>query len=366
MGFFRRNKEQTSLPIEELEQQFTHCKERMYFYLQSIRTLCHCLKEFSLDITELDAEGFKKQLDRLIDCFQTEEKIKRLEQVFTAQKEEILSYIDREKAYFQERDAEFKNIIAMLTTSIASLSKENQEFNTRLYTRSLQLEQITKLNDIRKIKEELKQEVEQIKRYIQEKQNQDAERLTRLSQEMKSLQIDFEKAKNDSLTDGLTGAFNRLAFDSYIKKLVDRNTVTWTPFALLLIDVDNFKQINDTYGHWVGDRVLIALVQHCKRSIRQDDFISCYGGEEFAIVLPNTPLRTAWKKARQICKTIATTTYRIEETEPAQKLSFTVSIGVSSFREGDTIASVVERADKALYQAKYQGKNQAVSEKDLR
>lgn len=115
----------------------------------------------------------------------------------------------------------------------------------------------------------------------------------------------------------------------------------------------------------MGDRVLIALVQHCKRSIRQDDFISRYGGEEFAIVLPNTPLRTAWKKARQICKTIAATTYRIEETEPAQKLSFTVSIGVSSFREGDTIASVVERADKALYQAKYQGKNQAVSEKDL-
>lgn len=226
MGFFRRNKEQTSLSIEELERQFTQCKERMYFYLQSIRTLCHCLKEFSLDITELDAEGFKKQLDGLIDCFHTEEKIKRLEQVFTAQKEEILSYIDREKAYFQERDAEFKNIIAMLTTSIASLSKENQEFNTRLYTRSLQLEQITKLNDIRKIKEELKQEIEQIKQYIQEKQTQDTERLTRLSQEMKSLQIDFEKAKNDSLTDSLTGAFNRLAFDSYIKKLVDRNTVT--------------------------------------------------------------------------------------------------------------------------------------------
>jgi diguanylate cyclase len=366
MGFFRRNKEQTSLPIDELERQFTHCNERMYFYLQSIRTLCYFIKEFSLDITELDAESFKEHLDRLVDYFHTEEKIKRLEEVFTAQKEEILSYIDREKAYFQERDAEFKNIIAMLTTSIASLSKENQEFNTRLYTRSLQLEQITQLNDIRKIKEELKQEVEQIKQYIQQKQEQDAERLARLSQEMKSLQMDFEKAKNDSLSDGLTGAFNRLAFDSYIKKLIDRNAVTWTPFALLLIDVDNFKQINDTYGHRVGGRVLIALVQHCRRAVRQDDFISRYGGEEFVIVLPNTPLRTAWKKAYQMCKTIAATTYTMDEIQPGQKLSFTVSIGVSSFQEGDTIASVTERADKALYQAKHQGKNQAVSEKDLR
>jgi diguanylate cyclase (GGDEF)-like protein len=146
---------------------------------------------------------------------------------------------------------------------------------------------------------------------------------------------------------------------------VDRNTVSPVPFSLLMLDIDNFKRINDTYGHPVGDRVILAVVQQCKGLIRKDDFLARYGGEEFAIILPAASLRHGSKKARAICKAIAVMRYPLDSQAPHTILSFTVSIGVSTCRPGDTVASIVERADKALYEAKRLGKNRVVSEKQV-
>jgi diguanylate cyclase len=204
-----------------------------------------------------------------------------------------------------------------------------------------------------------------VKHSIRQKQARDATHLDALAREVKSLQVDFAQAKQASRTDGLTGAYNRAAFDAHSAKLVERHAVTLAPFSLLLLDVDNFKQINDTYGHPVGDRVLVALVQQCKAMVRKDDFLARYGGEEFALLLPTASLRHALKKARTLCTTIAGMRYTIDEGQPHEQLTFTVSIGVSTCRSGDTVASLIARADKALYAAKRLGKNRAVSEKQI-
>jgi diguanylate cyclase len=244
-----------------------------------------------------------------------------------------------------------------------TLGDENQAFNAKLYQRSARLEEITYLNDLRKVKEELKQEVEHLKHSIRAKQLQDARRLEALTHEVESLKVDFHKAKQDALTDGLTGVYNRLAFDTQIARLMERNTVTPMPFSLLMTDIDNFKHINDTYGHPVGDRVILAVAQQCKASVRRDDIVARYGGEEFAVLLPGASLRHGLKKARILCKTIASTRYALHVDRPETALLFTVSIGVSACQPGDTVASVVERADQALYTAKRLGKNRAVSAK---
>lgn len=198
---------------------------------------------------------------------------------------------------------------------------------------------------------------------VQEKQNRDAQHLQALTREVESLRGDLEEAKSASSTDGLTSAFNRLAFDTHIHKLVERNGVTPTPFAILMLDIDDFKRINDTYGHPVGDRVILAVVQQCRALIRKDDFLARYGGEEFVIILPAIALRQALKKAWALCKAIATARYTIDPQQPHATISFTVSIGVSMLHPGDTVASIIERADQALYEAKRRGKNRAISEK---
>ena len=103
-------------------------------------------------------------------------------------------------------------------------------------------------------------------------------------------------------------------------------------------------------------------MQRCRTLIRQDDLLARYGGEEFVVVLHGASLRQGLKKARTICKEVAGVRYAIDERHPHETIAFTVSIGVSALRHGDTVEDVIKRADQALYAAKRQGKNRAVSE----
>jgi diguanylate cyclase len=133
-----------------------------------------------------------------------------------------------------------------------------------------------------------------------------------------------------------------------------------------MMDIDNFKYINDIHGHQTGDRVIMAIVNKCRQSIRSEDFFARYGGEEFIIILPGASLRNAVKKANHICKSVASTRYRLDDDQGGQTLHVTISIGVSCLQKADTATSVIQRADKALYAGKHAGKNCVCSEKDLK
>jgi diguanylate cyclase len=99
--------------------------------------------------------------------------------------------------------------------------------------------------------------------------------------------------------------------------------------------------------------------------VRSDDFLARYGGEEFTLILPGASLRNATKKARQLCRSIAAARYAADDSPKADAVSITVSIGVSTYQSGDTVKSLVDRADRCLYKAKAAGKNRAVSENTL-
>ena len=144
-----------------------------------------------------------------------------------------------------------------------------------------------------------------------------------------------------------------------------RSEIIWNPTSLMMCDLDNFKQINDTHGHIVGDRVLKCFIQECKTMFRNDDFISRYGGEEFAIILPGLSLKKAFKRADSFCRILSGKLYLIDSSRPDERIGFTVSIGVSELRKKDTVEEFIDRADQALYKAKRTGKNRAVSEKEV-
>ncbi len=335
------------------------------YYIACMQSINDNIKEFSFDLKDIGAEKFKYHLDDLLYEFANEENEKEQDKIFIRYQKIIKAFIQRKKHYFDEKEDEFKNIVYLLTEGIIFFNKDNQEFNDSIFEHSSQLLDLESLDDIKKIKSVIKQEVGQIRNEVQVKSDNDAKRLKKLSQEVQVLRENLEKAETASMTDKLTGVYNRLAFDVHMKQRIDKFGVILSSFSIMMIDIDNFKSVNDTYGHLVGDKVIVETVNAAKANLRSDDFMARYGGEEFVIVLGRASLKNAMKMAEKVCRAIEKQPFVIDASKPDEILPFTVSIGVSSVRDGDSCLSIIDRADKALYQAKRTGKNKAVSEKEL-
>jgi diguanylate cyclase len=362
--FFTRKPE--SSPPDDPPQATQSCiaiQERSDMYLRTITVLFDLLKAFTLNIQEIQSDRFKSEVEALTQRFQELEKPKHLEVHFENQADKMKTYIDRQRAYLEDREIELRDIIDLLTRALAHLNVENREFYERINNQGEKIIALSGLDDIKKIKIALKAEVDQMRQIVYTKQDQEQRRIQLLSGQVQTLQGELEKARHQSLTDGLTGIYNRLALDDVLAERIAHATAHGHDFCLLMIDVDDFKPINDNHGHGIGDRVLIALAQKFRNSVRNEDFVCRYGGEEFTILLDGAAYRNGIKKAEQIRSTIASVRYATSEAQTGDYLSVTISIGVSQFRKGDTADDLITRADKALYEAKRKGKNCVVGKK---
>jgi diguanylate cyclase (GGDEF)-like protein len=170
--------------------------------------------------------------------------------------------------------------------------------------------------------------------------------------------LNFELERQAS-TDSLTGLFNRRQFLALADNELSRSKRYSGPVAVLMMDIDHFKKINDTYGHKIGDLVLQRLASLCTRELRDIDSIGRIGGEEFAILLPNTNGERAAEVAERLRKTIAETGIALEQGLP---LHFTVSIGVATTHDVETnVDTLLSQADDALYEAKRAGRNRVAA-----
>src|SRR5262249_15618334 len=151
----------------------------------------------------------------------------------------------------------------------------------------------------------------------------------------------------------LTRIANRGSFDRTLRRMVSSARRSSTPLSLAMIDIDNFKNINDTHGHPVGDRVLLCAAMSLRKEIRQTDLIARYGGEEFAILLYGAKAAQAEARLTQLLAQIADNSYDYEADGNKGTVRFTVSCGVTELAPGDDDAELVKRADEALYEAKH-------------
>lgn len=166
------------------------------------------------------------------------------------------------------------------------------------------------------------------------------------------LQTSMMQLEQANRIDGLTGIYNRRYWQQQLQLELQRATRYQHPLSLLMFDLDKFKQLNDHYGHQGGDAVLTGVASQISALLRDTDVFGRYGGEEFGVILPETPLSGALKVANRICQTIASEPISYQELQ----ISVTLSIGVASF-DGHTVDELIQQADMALYQAKRQGRN---------
>jgi diguanylate cyclase (GGDEF)-like protein len=155
--------------------------------------------------------------------------------------------------------------------------------------------------------------------------------------------------------DPLTGIYNRRAFMHTSEYEVDQAQQRSQPLSLMVLDLDHFKQVNDTYGHDIGDQLLIRFVQQTRNHIRSSDFFARIGGEEFALLLPDTPIGGARTLAEKIVKSIAA----LDLSDLAPGLQMTVSIGIAQLKPDMDLHQLLKEADANLYEAKHTGRNRA-------
>ena len=161
--------------------------------------------------------------------------------------------------------------------------------------------------------------------------------------------------QDNARRDSMTGLYNNRTFYSVVSEKVQ----LIAPFCIIILDIDNFKMVNDTYGHPFGDVVIKALVKSIRNSIRNQDIAFRYGGEEFAVIFPKTTEIEAFEMAKNIKKDFSAKTYDDNEEWLKTKISFTISIGlIESNKRGAAPQDIINNCDQALYQSKQNGKNQ--------
>ena len=184
------------------------------------------------------------------------------------------------------------------------------------------------------------------------------------STEIARLRNELDDLKREASTDALTQLANRKMFDHALKLGIHQAGLDGAPICLLMIDIDHFKQFNDTYGHLLGDQILKLVARTLTELVQVKDTAARYGGEEFAVILPGVNLDAAIAVAETIRSQVADK--RVTNRRTGQVLGqVTLSAGAAVYAPGESVGAFIHRADEALYLAKHDGRNRVRSETDL-
>lgn len=352
----RKNRSNSNLGVEA---QLSLRAERENIFRELNDDFLQWLRDFALNEEEIDSAGFQLAIEKLRSELKSISESDRPSKSLKKQTAFIPVFIERQQRHLSGRDNELRDVVSVLTRAVIEMNSRNDSYNTIMREQIEAITSLSRLDDIRKLRAGLITEIGQLREILEKKQEVEISSIQSLSGQVEVLRDELTQAQEESRRDGLTGTYNRKALDSFVYSLLDAGGSRKDRFAVLMLDLDDFKTINDHYGHLVGDRVLFALVDICRGLIRSEDFFARYGGDEFAIVFPGASARVAARKGYEICDIINSRVFTLEENpgERAPELSLSVSIGVAECKSGDNYADLIGRADRALYEAKRDGKN---------
>lgn len=253
-----------------------------------------------------------------------------------------------------------QKILKHILHEILGQSNSITHYSKKLNKYLCQLESAKELSEIKQIVKDIIKDTTKMEESSRTLQQQ----LQKATAEAQDLKQNLEKSEREMLIDILTGVYNRKAFDKKIKEFYEGFKKKNDLFSVIMLDIDLFKKLNDSYGHRIGDEVLAIVGTRLKECVKGKDFIARYGGDEFVVLLPMTTLKKTAIVAENIRRDMNEKQLKIKRT--GERIgSISVSLGVSQIHSSDTINSVIERADEALYLAKSAGGNTVKSENDI-
>lgn len=321
---------------------------------------------------------------------QVAEMKQRLEDETTAENwkpllKDVAVLINSIRSHMQQEKQEFENFLQQVTgrlsemdeflrheqVAITDAEQQGQTFDAEVKTHVQNIhDDMQKAEDLEALKHHVQHRLDAMSEHIKQYRKNENQRFSEAQQSVQTMQSRMQSLEQETanlkhliaeknrqaMFDVLTEIPNRLAYEKRVAEEIARWQRFGHPLSLVVWDVDLFKQVNDTYGHKAGDKVLRTIAQLLNGRIRETDFLARYGGEEFVMLLPGT-------KEEETLRLVNELRLKVEECGfhyHGKKVTITVSCGVSSFRVEDTLAQVFERADKALYRAKENGRNQCV------
>lgn len=283
------------------------------------------------------------------------------------EKHDFEDFLQQITARLQEMDAFFRNE----SEQIHNAYQEGQQFDGEVNNQVQEIrDDVTQATDLGDLKDKVQDRLETISKHIkvyreteQQRSEEARKSLDDMQEKMVSLEEETENLKQviveknrEAMMDVLTEIPNRLAYEKMATEEIARWKRFEKPLSLAVWDVDLFKNVNDTYGHKAGDKVLKTIAQLLNNRIRETDFLARFGGEEFVMLLPGTNAEETFTLVEQLRTRIQDCGFHYK----GHDVKITVSCGISSFQGDDELGDVFERADTALYEAKEKGRNQCI------
>jgi diguanylate cyclase len=270
-----------------------------------------------------------------------------------SQLESMQRYVDGNDSQESERSSSSETLKLQITSEMEALGRNTSGSDLNLIQRNLQ----TRLDAIGRHLQEFHVREEERAQQARSRTEQMRRQMEEMEIEARRLKARLTDEKRLSMLDPLTQIPNRLACEQRVAEELERWARFSRPTCIAVWDIDQFKGINDQYGHRAGDKVLTIVAECLAKSIRGADFVARYGGEEFVMLLPGTTLVDALRLTEQVRDAVTRLGFHFR----GAPVSITVSGGVTAFQDGDDADTAFDRADGAMYKAKETGRNRVVS-----
>ncbi len=271
---------------------------------------------------------------------------------------ELCSFHERqrraEQSYVVTTLKGFRSLVWDFIQEITRSINDDRSSNTGIRDGLHSLETSVESGSLVEIRQRVLQTVRSIRDSIAEREKKQVEKMMELGQKLREMRAELVDVRNRMATDSLTGVFNRHSLDEQLSRVVQFSTFSGTSPCIFLVDLDDFKQINDLHGHQAGDAALKLAARACVRNFPRDaDYIARFGGDEFVIIVEECPPKVCESMGRRLIETISNSPLSWKESE----IELSASIGVAIFQPSDTPESWFNRSDHALLEAKRKGKN---------
>jgi len=332
--------------------------------IESLGRILRCLGRHSFDLEERSEEEIEKAFERwalhvLVGAPLRDEEAKVEGESVRRDWGELTKFVNhhrqQEKKYVNRNLQDVRNVLWEFTNTMGRAIVEDQESDQQMDDYLVQMRTATEGGTFSEVKQALLSVGQGMNTVIDERKKRQKQRIKRLGEKLRAVEQELGSVRKEMELDSLTRLYNRRALDLQLERTVSVSFFSETPACVFMVDIDHFKQINDTHGHPAGDAVIQQLADRLVANFpRKTDFVARYGGEEFCVLLPGANLELCQRLGERLLEAVRREDFCYQEVS----IPATVSVGVAELMSRDTVSTWLERADRALYSAKENGRNQ--------